>query len=80
MSDAIDRAQDREQLDRELALRAQAQRVAESHAPRAAGLDASCIDCGEPIEPERLAVLAGKTSRCASCAHDYEQRTRGYRR
>lgn len=80
MSDSIDMAQEREQLDRELALRAQAQRVAESHAPRKDGVDGRCIDCGDAIEPGRLAVLAGKTSRCASCAHDHEQRMRGYRR
>ena len=80
MSDSIDAAQDREQLDRDLALHAQAQRVAESHAPRREGIDALCIDCDEPIEPARLAVLAGKTSRCAQCAKDHEQRMRGYRR
>lgn len=80
MSDSIDAAQEREMLDRELALRAQAQRVTESHAPRRAGIDTQCISCDQPIEPDRLAVLAGKTSRCAQCARDHEQRMRGYRR
>lgn len=80
MSDSIDDAQAREQLDRELAIQAQTRRIAESHAPRRDGIDGVCIDCGEPIEPERLAVLAGKTSRCAQCAHDDEQRMKGYRR
>lgn len=79
MSDTIDDAQAREQLDRELAIQAQAQRIAESHAPRRADVDALCIDCGDPIEPARLAVLAGKTSRCAQCARDHEHRMRGYR-
>lgn len=74
--DPIDAAQDREAMDRELALNAQRQRTAASFAPRMPGADALCIDCDEPIETARLAVLAGATSRCASCARDYEQRLR----
>lgn len=79
MTDTIDDAQANEEQDRAIALRLQMLRVAASHAPRRAGIDGLCIDCDEPIEPERLAVLAGKTSRCAQCARDYEQRMRGYR-
>lgn len=80
MSDAIDQAQDREQLDRDLALRAHEQRVAASYEPRRDGIDSLCIDCDQPIEPERLKVLAGKTSRCAHCAHVYEKREREFKR
>lgn len=80
MSDTIDDAQANEQQDRDQAIRIQSLRVDESYAPRRADIDATCIDCGDPIEPARLAVLTGKTSRCAQCARDFEQRMRGYRR
>lgn len=79
MNDVIDRAQEREQMDRDFALQAVTDRIAASHAPRTGGLDGICIDCDEPIEPARLAALNHKTSRCVSCAHDYELRQRGYR-
>ena len=80
MSDAIDQAQDREQLDRDFALRAHALRVAASFEPRRDGIDALCIDCDQPIEPERLKVLAGKTSRCAHCARVREKQEKEFRR
>jgi RNA polymerase-binding transcription factor DksA len=80
MTDTIDQAQDREQLDRDLALQAHADRVAASFVPRADGIDGLCIDCDRPIEPERLRVLARKTSRCAHCAQALEHRQQGYRR
>ena len=80
MTDTIDHAQANEEQDRAMALRLQATRVAASHAPRREGIDERCIECDQPIEPARLAVLAGKTSRCAECARDHEQRMRGYRR
>lgn len=73
MSDDIDRAQECEQADRERALRHAAERIAASFTPRQEGIDAMCIDCDLPIEAARLTVLAGKTSRCASCAHEYER-------
>lgn len=79
MSDDIDRAQDLDAQDRERALAAARQRVADSFAPRQGAIEGLCIDCGDPIEPARLAVLSGKTCRCASCAHDHEQRSRGFR-
>lgn len=68
MADDIDRAQEREQLDRDLALRAQQERVAASFQPRDPRVASLCIDCDAPIEPERLRALAMKTSRCAACA------------
>ncbi|MHB1273631.1 MAG: TraR/DksA C4-type zinc finger protein [Rhodanobacter sp.] len=79
MSDAIDRAQESDAQDRERALAAVQQRIADSFAPRHGAIDGICIDCDEPIEPARLQVLHGKTSRCASCATDHEQRMKGYR-
>lgn len=79
MTDQIDSAQEQELQDTERALVAARQKIEASFKPRTDGLDGLCIDCDERIEPQRLAVLAGKTSRCASCAHDFEHRMRGYR-
>lgn len=78
--DEMDRLQELEQFERDQALQKTRERIAESFRPRTDGVDGLCIDCEEPIEPPRLTVLNGKTSRCAQCAHDYEQRMRGYRR
>lgn len=80
MSDDIDRAQDSDAQDRERALADTRRRIAEAHAPRNASIDGICIDCDEPIEPARLVALAHKTSRCASCAADYEHRLKAFRR
>lgn len=71
----MDRAQESEAADRERALRAASDRIAASFQPRQDGVDGICIDCGDAIEEARLTVLCGKTSRCASCAHDFEKRT-----
>ena len=72
MADAIDHAQAREQLDRELMLAAHHQRVARDSSG-AVSVDGLCSDCDQPIEVKRLEVLR-VTSRCASCAQDYERR------
>lgn len=74
VADAIDHAQAREQLDRELMLAAHHRRAAalESAAGTPA-LDGVCIDCEGAIEPARIAVLR-VTSRCSSCAQDFERR------
>lgn len=80
MSDDIDRAQASDEQDRDRAVSAALQRIADAQAPRNASVDGVCIDCDEPIEPARLAALAHKTSRCASCATDYEHRMKSYRR
>ncbi|MCP1375376.1 TraR/DksA C4-type zinc finger protein [Dyella lutea] len=80
MSDEIDRAQQRDAEDRDRAIEATRQRIAASFTARDRSIDGRCIDCDEPIEPARLQVLAGKTSRCASCARDHEHRMKGYRR
>lgn len=80
MSDDIDRAQESDAQDRDRAIEAQRQRIAASFASRDHSIDGICIDCDEPIEPKRLTALAGKTSRCASCAADHEHRLKGFRR
>jgi len=79
MTDDVDCAQAAEQSDRDLALKVMFERIAASFQPRRDGIDGICIDCQEPIEPVRLQVLAGKTSRCAACARDFEHRQRSYR-
>lgn len=71
--DEMDKAQACEQADRDAALRATLARVAAANTPRDARVDATCIDCDQPIEPQRIAVLR-KTSRCAECAHAWERR------
>jgi len=77
--DEMDRAQSREAHDRELALAAMRERIDASLAPRDPAIDGLCIDCDEPIEPERIAALRGCVSRCIDCARLHEQRTRGLR-
>lgn len=79
MSDDIDRAQQREEADREIAILAARRRIADSFAPRDPHTRALCIDCDQPIEPARLHALGHSTSRCASCAHDFELRMRRLR-
>lgn len=44
-----------------------------------AQVNRTCIECEQPIEPERWKALRGCTSRCAACAHDYERSVRGAR-
>ena len=75
MSDDVDKAQEREQRDRDAAIAATLQRVAAAHAPRDREQDKVCMDCGNEIEPPRLKVLPF-TSRCAECAHIQERRLR----
>lgn len=79
MTDDMDRAQAREQFDRDQALAAQQARIAESFKPRDPSVSSLCIDCDEPIETERMRVLRGSACRCLSCAEAYEQRMRWLR-
>lgn len=75
MSDDIDRAQEREQRDRELALLALRERIDAASRPRDPAVDGRCVECDEAIEPGRLKALP-LTNRCAACAHIAEQRRR----
>lgn len=75
----MDRAQAREEQDRELALRAAQARIAASFEPRDPAAGTDCLDCAQPIEPARLAALRGCCSRCIQCAERFEHRLRGYR-
>lgn len=72
MIDDIERAQEREQLDRERALRAQRQRIEASFGPRDADAREWCCACGNRIELERIAALGPLISRCARCAKQLE--------
>ncbi|WP_424682932.1 TraR/DksA C4-type zinc finger protein [Frateuria sp. YIM B11624] len=76
----MDRLQELEAFERDQALQRVRDRIEESFRPRADGIDGLCIDCDKPIEPKRLQVLAGKTSRCAGCAQKHEQQLVGDRR
>jgi RNA polymerase-binding transcription factor DksA len=69
--DDIDRAQELEQLQRGIALDAARARITASFASRDAGVDETCIDCGNAIEPERMKALRS-TSRCFECARALE--------
>ncbi|KAB2901269.1 MAG: TraR/DksA family transcriptional regulator [Dokdonella sp.] len=66
--DEIDRAQEREQLDRSLALDALRRRL---QAMRDAGT-ARCVDCDEEIDPRRRAAVP-HARRCAPCQHRWEK-------
>jgi phage/conjugal plasmid C-4 type zinc finger TraR family protein len=63
MPDVFDQAQEREQLEREAAIRRVLLDAADDQ--RATG-DHDCADCEEPIPPERLAILPG-AARCVHC-------------
>jgi phage/conjugal plasmid C-4 type zinc finger TraR family protein len=68
VSDVVDDANARVELDTRLALEAHQRRQ-----PAAGPMCTECEDCSGEIEPARLKVLP-YASRCASCAHDYERR------
>jgi len=65
--DDIDRAQEREQLDRALALAALQRRL--DHEPRSGATH--CVDCGEQIDPRRRAAVPC-AQRCADCQKTWE--------
>lgn len=70
--DIADIAEQNEQREREEALRAQALRAGAS----APSPDGNCADCGEPIDPQRLAVCP-TAGRCVECQNDHDRnRTR----
>jgi len=70
LSDVVDAANERAELDLQLALQAHHRRQ-----PIADRTCSECRDCGGDIEPARLKVLPF-ACRCASCAHDHERGAR----
>lgn len=77
--DEMDRAQAQEQTDREMALAAMRERIDAALTPRDPAADGLCIDCDQPIEPDRIAALRGCCSRCVDCATRWEKAVREYR-
>lgn len=75
MADDIDRAQEREELDRALAVAAARGTPQPSRCADADG-DLPCIECGQAIEPARVQALRGCVTRCYECAQDHEHRMR----
>ncbi len=75
MADDADRAQSVADAAQEKFERERLARIAASHAPRDSAIDATCADCGGPIEAQRLKTLHF-TLRCGSCAALAEQRYR----
>lgn len=73
MVDEIDIANER--IDRDLAAAIAAQLARGQR--DAVSLDGTCCDCGDAIEPARLAALRGCTIRCAACARMWEDGRRG---
>ena len=65
-----DVAQEREQLDRDLALAALHERLRGARA--AASRSTDCEGCSEPIDARRLAALPGAI-RCVECQQRWEK-------
>ena len=76
MTDDMDRAQQLDGFDRDVALTNTRARIAAAREPRDPAIDRQCIECDQPIEAARLTALRGATSRCADCARQFEQRMR----
>ncbi len=70
--DEIDRAQEREQADRDRAIAATLQRIAAAFQPRDLSVLGTCIDCSQPIDPARMEALRGCCARCVRCAAAFE--------
>ncbi|MBN6079892.1 TraR/DksA C4-type zinc finger protein [Aggregatibacter actinomycetemcomitans] len=72
MTDILDRAQELEQLQREIALK---RRVTMTHQESAL----CCEDCGEEIPQQRRAAIRG-VIRCVACQGNHERRLRNFRK
>ncbi|WP_439327898.1 TraR/DksA family transcriptional regulator [Lonepinella sp. BR2357] len=71
MTDAIDNAQQAEQLQRDIALRNQLsvqRNISLTH----------CIDCADPIPEKRRQMVIG-CKRCIDCQQEFELRQKGFR-
>lgn len=80
MADDADRAAELIELEAAERNRVLADRLEQGmEAHRREQVNRMCIECEQPIEPERWKALRGCTSRCSACAHDYERRVRAGR-
>lgn len=69
--DEFDRAQELEQRQRDQAISRARHRKRET--PRMHDGVRVCIDCDDPVEPARIALLPD-AARCISCQTDHERR------
>lgn len=74
MTDDMERAQALEAFDRDAAIATHMRSAAK--ATPTGPFDGCCADCGEPIDPQRLAALGGIAMRCIDCATRHEHRAR----
>ena len=59
-------------MERFEAEQARVRRIAESMKPCDPSLPINCVECGEDVDPARLAALP-HTRRCTSCASEVER-------
>lgn len=74
MTDAADRAQERETCERAEALARRARRAFHEE-PRVVKGERWCLDCDEPL-PKRRLKAAPEAVRCVDCQQLHEQRQR----
>jgi phage/conjugal plasmid C-4 type zinc finger TraR family protein len=72
--DECDVAAELQQMDREGGLRVALRAAHHREQPLVIDGERCCLDCEEPIEPERLAANPGAV-RCVGCQHKHERRT-----
>lgn len=75
MVDVFDRAQMREQKDRELAIQAALQSGRETERPDEENGIRYCLDCGEPIPNKRLEARP-EAVRCVECKDIKDKRSK----
>ena len=73
MVDVFDRAQTREQEDRDRAIAAQLQRGRETEQPDEVDGIRYCLDCGDEINPKRL-TFRPEAVRCVDCQQIKDER------
>ena len=73
LMDECDMAAELQQQDREGALRVALRAAHSREAPLVIAGERCCLDCEEPIEPERLAANPG-AARCVFCQRKHERR------
>lgn len=71
--DELDRAKELEMADRESALNRQLEQAKETETPLERDGVRVCLDCGDPIDPKRLAARP-EAVRCVWCKYIKERR------
>lgn len=75
MVDVFDRAQTREQEDRDRAIAEQLRKGRETEQPDEVDGTRYCLDCGHEIDPRRLAFRP-ESVRCVECQQIKDERNR----